>query len=177
MIGLYVCGGILFLLGLLGVLAERSRNCFLVLLYIIGLMAIIAIELYLLFHVVSEKSAFDGFAVWRALSFNKTESVQNLFSCCGYNSTYPKFINSSCISETYCQDKIKTTYMRYMDLSMIFEIVFVVFQMLTLISMSFLAGRSRDKRHQKHGFPSLERQVPPSHIYDGQELSRGPSRL
>lgn len=169
-IGLYVCGAVLFVLGLLGIVAERSRNCFLVLLYIIGLTLVIGIELYMLFYIVTEKSSFDGYSLWKGLSFNKTENMQNLFGCCGYNSTFPRFINSSCTTETYCQDKIKDTYMSYMSLSIVLEVIFVVFQMFTLIAMSFLAGRSRDKRRLKH-----DREAPPARtVYETRQPPMDP---
>ena len=41
----------------------------------------------------------------------------------------------------FCHEKIHDTYIRYLDISAIVEIVFVSLQVLTLLAMSFLAGR------------------------------------
>lgn len=131
----------LLLISLLGLLAVTTRNGCVVILYIVALVVMILIEVYLIYYVFSEKSAFDSYNLWKHLPFTRMEQLQRTFDCCGFNSSIPKLANSSCASEMFCHEKIHDTYIRYLDISAIVEIVFVSLQVLTLLAMSFLAGR------------------------------------
>jgi hypothetical protein len=148
-LGLYVVGGVFLLISLLGLLSVTVRNCFIVILYLTALIVMIIVEAYLIAYVFTERSNFDSYVLWKQLPWTRMEQLQRAFDCCGFNASIPKFPNSSCASEAFCHEKIHATYTRYLDISAIVEVIFLGLQVLTLLAMSFLAGRPIRHTDQK----------------------------